>query len=269
MTDYTARRILLKNAGGEYLVPYTDKLERDLSDVSAEGTQAILSKVHTDGAVVQYWSANLTPTAYQTVVIHKTGSAAYFFVNKTGTNTATPPSSDTTNWEQIPTGAGAANADLSNLTATGNDKFVTKNTAQTISGSKTFSAVPVMTGTLTATDSSTKIPTTEWCQNNVGVVDYSSGSDVTASVFGTEKGYKPSYKGVLFIKPQNNAATSTISIYNASGTKLSEKDFNTTSAVSGTLVPLPVNPSFSYRVSGQYGTLGTDYYATFYPYKSH
>ena len=82
MTEYTARRILLKNADGEYLVPYTDKLERDLSDVSAEGTQAILNKVHADGAVLQYWSSSLTPTAYQTVVVYKTGSTAYFYVNK-------------------------------------------------------------------------------------------------------------------------------------------------------------------------------------------
>ena len=145
MTDYTAKRVLLKNADGEYLVPFTDKLERDLSDVSAAGTQAILNKVHGDGAVLQYWTEDLTPTAYQTVVIYKTGTTAYFYVNKTGVNTSTPPSSDTTNWEQLAMGAGSANADLSNLTTNGNDKFVTKDTAQTITGPKT------MTGTLTLT----------------------------------------------------------------------------------------------------------------------
>lgn len=59
-----------------------------------------------------------------------------------------------------------ANTDLSNLSITGNDKFVTKDTAQTISAVKTFSAVPIMTGTLTATDNSTNIPTTAWVRNH-------------------------------------------------------------------------------------------------------
>ena len=84
MTDYTAKRIILKNAGGEYLIPYTD----------------------------------------------------------------------------------GANTDLSNLTTTGSDKFVTKDTAQTISAIKTFSAVPVMTGALNAKDNSTNMPTTAWVRNH-------------------------------------------------------------------------------------------------------
>ena len=73
-----------------------------------------------------------------------------------------------TTW--IEEGGGAltnkANIDLDNLSATGNDKFVTKDTVQTISATKTFSAVPVMTETLTATDNSTKIPTTAWVRNH-------------------------------------------------------------------------------------------------------
>ena len=123
MTDYTAKRVLLKNADGEYLVPFTDKMERDLSDVSSAGVQAILDKVHTDGMVLQYWSADLTPTANKTVVVYQTGAAASFYLNKTGVNTSTSPGQDTTNWEMIPMGASGANTDLSNLTATGEAHF--------------------------------------------------------------------------------------------------------------------------------------------------
>ena len=336
MTDYTARRILLKNADGEHLIPYTDKLERDLSDMSVEGAQAILNKIHADGAVLQYWSASLTPTAYQTVVTYKTGTTAYFYVNKTGVNTDAPPNQDSTNWEMISfTNAGAANADLSNLSATGNDKFVTKNTAQTISGVKTFSSgtlrtleplllkqnntteggqinfersggsvlssnpyIDLNTNTIrvigvssqnathitlkvdlennqvlvptpAATDGSYQAATTAWCQSYIGVVDYSAGTDVTASVFATSgTGYKPAYKGVLMIKTYNSTAIAYLSVYNASGTLLFEKEINSAPYpnTSGGLVVLPVSQSYSYRV----GHLAAgDSYALFCPYRSH
>ena len=41
MTDYTARKILLKNASGDYLIPYTDKMEKDLSDIASAGKTTI------------------------------------------------------------------------------------------------------------------------------------------------------------------------------------------------------------------------------------
>lgn len=46
-------------------------------------------------------------------------------------------------------GATGANTDLSNLTPTGNDKFVTKDTAQTITGAKTFTQDVVMQKSVT------------------------------------------------------------------------------------------------------------------------
>ena len=123
MTEYTAKRILLKNAGGEYLVPYTDKLERDLSDMSSEGAAALLAKVHTDGAVLQYWSANMTPTAGKTIALYESGGNLGFYMNTTGTNTTTAPDQDMTNWTLLPIGGSGANTDLSNLTNAGNAKF--------------------------------------------------------------------------------------------------------------------------------------------------
>ena len=228
-----------------------------------------------------------------------------------------------------------ANIDLSNLSATGNDKFVTKNTVQTISGVKTFSSgtlhtntplllkqsstteggqidfersgssvlssnpyIDLNTNTIrvigvssqnathitlkvdlennqvlvptpAATDGSYQAATTAWCQSYIGVVDYSAGTDVTASVFATSgTGYKPAYKGVLMIKTYNSTAIAYLSVYNASGTLLWEKAINSAPYpnTSGGLVVLPVSQSYSYRV----GHLAAgDSYALFCPYRSH
>ncbi len=70
-------------------------------------------------------------------------------------------------WYALNTDAsGKADKDLSNLSSTGNDKFVTKDTAQEISGVKTFSLTPVCTAALSATDNSTNMPTTAWVRNH-------------------------------------------------------------------------------------------------------
>ena len=37
MTDYTATKVILKNSSGGYLIPYTDKAAKDLSDLSQTG----------------------------------------------------------------------------------------------------------------------------------------------------------------------------------------------------------------------------------------
>ena len=135
-----------------------------------EGLERVLS-----AAIIQqfkdgltFWQSEMPVTQYQTIVQYQTGSdLPKLYINITGLSTSTPPDSDTTNWYMFfDTGTPYANVDLSNLTTTGNDKFVTKDTAQTISAVKTFSAVPVMTGTLNAKDNSTNIPTTAWVRNH-------------------------------------------------------------------------------------------------------
>lgn len=66
-------------------------------------------------------------------------------------NNNTSALTDTTKWKEI-----LANTDLSNLSSTGNDVFVTKNTAQTISAIKTFTASPVVPAPTNNTDAATK-----------------------------------------------------------------------------------------------------------------
>ena len=104
MTDYTAKNVILKDANGGYLIPYTEKLERDLSDITSAGSQAILNNVHTDGNVVQAWSSSIVPTANKTLVSYYVSSELKFYLNTTGVNTSTAPSSDTTNWMEVSLG---------------------------------------------------------------------------------------------------------------------------------------------------------------------
>lgn len=52
---------------------------------------------HSDG--ITYWQAGMSVTAYQTIVQYQTGNnKPIIYYNITGTNTATAPDSDTTNW---------------------------------------------------------------------------------------------------------------------------------------------------------------------------
>jgi len=107
-----------------------------------EGLERVLSAAiiqqFTDG--LTFWQSEMPVTQYQTIVQYQTGSdLPKLYVNITGTSTSTPPDSDATNWFMfLDTGASNANVDLSNLSSTGEDHFVTKNTAQTITGAKTF-----------------------------------------------------------------------------------------------------------------------------------
>ena len=66
-------------------------------------------------------------------------------------NNNTSALTDTTKWKEI-----LADNDLSNLSSTGNNAFVTKNTAQTISAVKTFTASPVVPAPTNDTDAATK-----------------------------------------------------------------------------------------------------------------
>lgn len=140
-----------------------------------QGLEAILCK-----AIKENYSEGIPlwingETYYQYSFVNYNGVIYY---NTTGSYTANNPATDTTNWAQYkPATAGAAdtaavadklglstvgsatqgiylnngvptpmttgfaNQDLSNLSVTGEDHFVTKNTTQTISGAKTFSSI--------------------------------------------------------------------------------------------------------------------------------
>ena len=82
MTDYTARRIILKNAGGEYLIPYTDKQDqlvsgtniKTLNNVSLLGSGNISVQASITGGASTITSSNLT--ASRALVSNSNGKVA-------------------------------------------------------------------------------------------------------------------------------------------------------------------------------------------------
>ena len=77
---------------------------------------------------ITFWQPEMPVIQYQTIVQYQTDSdLPKIFVNITGTNTATAPDTDTTNWLMVlDFGSSFANVDLSNLSATGQAKFDAK-----------------------------------------------------------------------------------------------------------------------------------------------
>ena len=70
---------------------------------------------------ITFWHPEMPVIQYQTIVQYQTDSdLPKIFVNITGTNTATAPDTDTTNWLMVlDFGSSFANVDLSNLSETG------------------------------------------------------------------------------------------------------------------------------------------------------
>ena len=70
---------------------------------------------------ITFWQPEMPVIQYQTIVQYQTDSdLPKIFVNITGTNTATAPDTDTTNWLMVlDFGSSFANVDLSNLSETG------------------------------------------------------------------------------------------------------------------------------------------------------
>ena len=78
---------------------------------------------------ITFWQAGAPVKALQSVVMYQTGDDfPKFYINKTGVNGTNPPPQDTDNWKPL------------------SDFFVTTDTAQTISGVKTFTANTIVNG---------------------------------------------------------------------------------------------------------------------------
>lgn len=101
--------------------------------------------------------------------------------------------------------------------------------------------------------------------------NYSAGSDITSTIFAASgTGYKPTKKGFLLIHSYNSVGSSTISIYNNSGTAIiNGKLFNVAPSPNshGSTCQIACDETFSIRISQQAGTAGTDFWAYFYPMK--
>ena len=111
---------------------------------------------------------------------------------------------------------------------------------------------------------------TYWCKTYIGAVDYSSGTDVTSSIFAASgTGYKPTKKGVLLIKAYSSFGYCDVYIYDANGTQVFTNRWNdaiTTYTAAGGTMELLLDKNFSVRITTNAGTAGTNYWATFFPY---
>lgn len=89
MTDYTARRIILKNAGGEYLIPYTDKQDqlvsgtniKTINNTSLLGSGNISVQASITGGASTITSSNLT--ASRALVSDSSGKVAVSSITST------------------------------------------------------------------------------------------------------------------------------------------------------------------------------------------
>ena len=149
-----------------------------------------------------------------------------------------------------------ANKDLSNLTPTGNDKFVTKDTAQTITGAKTFNSVVKAVEYLTYKTTLTKgtAPSTVQYINHYLVGDSQAAGDANAlglfrTVVGTDNYVKTvmqAYKNVasstatasleVYYNTNSNKFGAKVHSYNA-GTDTNESLSAVTNSISSTIIP--------------------------------
>ena len=124
--NYTARYIILKNAGGEYLIPYTDKQDqlvsgtniKTLNNVSQLGTGNISVQATITGAATTITSSNLT--ANRALIANASGKVAVSSVTSTelGYLSGVTSSIQAQLNEKLSTTSGAASTIISsNLTA--------------------------------------------------------------------------------------------------------------------------------------------------------
>lgn len=95
MTDYTARNVLLKDANGNYLIPYTEKADLSLSNLNASGKAYV---------AIKGYDSTATYSLNEVVMTIVSGSVLFY---KSLVNNNTSALSDTTKWEAVSFGGGS------------------------------------------------------------------------------------------------------------------------------------------------------------------
>lgn len=143
MTDYTAKRILLKDMSGNYMIPYTDKQDILVSGTnikSVEGNSILGGGDLSLGIGIKLYDSSATYTLNQVVLTVVSDSVLLY---RSLANNNTSPLSDTTKWEEVELG-GAIDIDGNTITLNSNDEI---QTIGVIDSSNNATALKLWTGT--------------------------------------------------------------------------------------------------------------------------